>query len=156
MNETEPTRRNETGPRLVVGALIVMFAGAAVTQAGVQVVRRNDVLKMAREGDRDFTTRVEPARRGEISTRDGKLVAANANDYQVGLSYKICPKSRGFFMDLSQVLGLSVADLEDGPARGLNYKSWVCRLTKDQVQEIKRVQKDWRADGLTATAVDSR
>ena len=156
MKERESNRVNGTGARLVVAALIVMFAGAALTQAGVQVMRRDEVLKLAKNGDRDYVTRTEPARRGEIVSRDGKMIAANVNDYEIGISYKLCPKSTGFFMDVAKSTGLNVADLLDGPSRGLTYKSWVQRLSREQALDIKRIQKEWRADGLTAKPIDSR
>lgn len=156
MKEVEPSQMNGTGGRLVIAALAVMFAGAAVTQAGAQVFRRDYVLSMAKQGDKGYVTRTEPARRGEIVTRDGKMVAANVNDYEVGISYKLCPKTDGFFMDVARSTGLSAADLADGPARGVSYRSWTQRLTRDQLQEIKRIQKDWKADGLTARPIDSR
>lgn len=156
MKQAEPNQGNVVGGRLVVAALAVIFGGAIVTQAGAQVIRRQSVLSMAKQGDKGYLTRTEPARRGEIVTRDGKMVAANVNDYEVGLSYKLCPKSDGFFMDVARSTGISAADLADAPARGLSYRSWTQRLTREQVQDIKRIQKEWKADGLTARPVDSR
>jgi len=156
MKEAEPSQMNGLGAKIVVGALGLMFTGAMVTQAGAQVVRRQQVLDMAKQGDKGYVTRTEPARRGEITTRDGKMVAANVNEYEIGLSYKLCPKSDGFFMDVAQSTGLSAADLADAPSRGQTYKSWVQRLSKEQIQDVKRIQKEWKADGLTVRAIDSR
>ncbi|MFX9016021.1 hypothetical protein ABTN29_20270, partial [Acinetobacter baumannii] len=46
--------------------------------------------------------------------------------------------------------------MADAPAKGQTYRSWIQRLSREQVQDIKRIQKDWKADGLTVRAIDSR
>lgn len=130
-------------------AVIVLFGGAAATQAWLQVVARSNVLETARSTHRFTLSRTQFARRGAIYASDGRPLAIDQDAYVLGLNFDRCPKSDAFFIDLSHATGIPASDFEQLALSGSDRKVWHEALGPTQRAAVQQVKREWKADGVS-------
>lgn len=127
----------------------LLFLGAALTQARVQVSHRDEILESAEKTRRFVIQRTEAAKRGTIFTTDGKIVAQSEDAFVLGVDFAKVPHSRGFFMALGSAAGIAPSELEQAVAAKLRSRTWRRRMSNDQAAEVRAVKQSWRADGVS-------
>lgn len=135
---------------LVLGAL---FVGATVTQARVQLFNRDAIVEKSGKFEIEIPER---ARRGTIRSSDGIILAQSRDAYAFGINYLKCPKSPAFFLALGQASGFSQAELMNPALSGVKSRYWNEPVGADKYDAIRKVQKEWRADGLSLDPILKR
>jgi cell division protein FtsI/penicillin-binding protein 2 len=143
---------NKSGPPRAFywtfACVLVAFAFAVYTQARVQVVRRDTVLKMAEEAWLLSRSREIPAERGTIYSADGRILAQSRSLYEFWLFYDRVPCTPGFFMALAEASGVPEARLS-APYRAGKKRAWLEPLDADRYRAVRRVMAEWGADGVS-------
>lgn len=132
------------------------FGLAIFSQANAQVFNRKAIIDHAMDAGRYERERTEPARRGTILSRDGRILAQSVDVYELGLIYDRLPRSPGFFADLAQASGLSIDELSRPSLTGASRRTWTSPLSADRAQDVRSVMKRWRADGISLERVMRR
>lgn len=144
------SNKSERGNARVVGlALASGFVLAGVSQANVQVFRRQEVMNLALERGRYEITQKQEAQRGVIYASDGRVLVQNQDVFEFGLFYDRLPKSPGFFAELSAATGISIDDLRRPSLLGEKSRIWSEPISGGKATMVRKLIKDWRADGLS-------
>ncbi len=140
----------------VGGALTILFVGAGLTQARVQVFDRKEIINKAIETGRYNVELDDIARRGTIRTSDRKVLAQSRDAYEFGIDYTRSPKTPSFFLALGQASGYSQAELMNPALQGARSRYWSESVNADQAKLIRAVMREWKADGVSLKPVLSR
>lgn len=139
--------------RWLVAGFVALFGFTTLTQLNAQILNRGEVLQKAVEAYR-FDVDYEPrARRGTILSADGKVMAESQDASAFSLDYSKVPNSPGFFMALSAASGISVGELQAPALEGARRRNWAHPLPADVTRRIRKVQRDWQADGVSLERV---
>lgn len=118
---------------------------AVATQANLQIVRAHDVSDRVTTGNRMSVAKTVEPPRGRILSRDGVVLAESENVYEFSLHYERLPQSPAFFQALSRASGISTTELKGTSG----VRVWWRAMSPSRAQAISRVQRDWRADGVS-------
>ena len=132
----------------------VLFVAAAMSQARLQIVDRDQTMERAKRTNHLSLTRKDYARRGTILAADGKPLAEDADAYELSLQYNKVPETDAFYMALSQASGIPAsefAQLNNG-----KVAIWPQAISAEQKQAIEKVKTEWRADGVSLRRVERR
>ncbi len=146
MSESKPAR--DYRAPVTAWALLALFVGAGVSQARVQLFKRDEILALAAKTHRWEIVRMEPARRGAILASDGTVLAESTTQFRLGLDSANIPNSPGFYMALSAASGISVTDLKM-LCRSPGTREWPQPISKPIADAIQAVKEDWRANGVS-------
>ena len=142
--------------RLSYAALSIIFLAAAATQAKVQFFGRQEVLDLADESRRYEVEKDEIARRGTIFSADNRVLAQSEDAYELGVRFDRTPQSPGFLLALSQASGLAMTELNPPEKGERQNRTWRQVYSIDKARQIKKVKRDWRADGISLTPLLQR
>ncbi|MBS1714690.1 MAG: penicillin-binding protein 2 [Armatimonadetes bacterium] len=134
-----------------VGAFVV----AGYSQAKLQVVDRQRVLDVADRIAHFDQDKVEVPRRGSVLSSDGKVLAQTEDESELGLNYEKIPSSPAFFMELSSATGIPATELSVRPPKR-NGRVWRTPLTADQARAVRKVRREWSADGVSLESAKGR
>jgi len=144
------SKKSESGNARWVGlALASGFVFAGVSQANVQVFRRQEVMQLALERGRYEIEQKQEAQRGVIYASDGRVLVQNQDVFEFGLFYDRLPRSPGFFAELSTATGISIDDLRRPALLGNKSRIWTEPISGGKAAMVRKLVKDWRADGLS-------
>ncbi|MBS1721867.1 MAG: penicillin-binding protein 2 [Armatimonadetes bacterium] len=133
---------------LVGIGMAVTFVVAGYSQAKVQVFDRKKVLA---EADKlaHFDLEMEvPARRGAITSSDGRILAQSEDSYELGVNYDKIPRSPAFFVSLASATGIPATELSNPPS-DVKGRVWKAPLSADQARRVRQVRREWDADGVS-------
>lgn len=140
-----------------MGAVLIgAFVLAAGSQGYKQVVAKDDVMERARATNRFVVTRTEYARRGSILSADGKVLAQSNDTFELSINYKKVPKSRAFFMAMSEASGIPAIEMLVPAETGGTSRTWQSPMSGARADRIREVKGDWRADGISLRRVPRR
>lgn len=126
-----------------------LFLLAALSQARVQVFRRDDVLDLAQENGRLYVERTDYAERGSILSSDGRVLAQSSETYELGVNFNRTPQSEGFFLALSDAAGIPATELAQAAATKNAAVVYDEPLSALRAKKIEAVKSKWRADGIS-------
>lgn len=152
--------------RIVCVLFGVGFGLAALSQARTQVIGRDSVLEAARKTSRFERSIAQNARRGVITTSDGRVVAQSVGAWEFSLIYareeshggrkqlvNQLPQSPGFFQELAEASGIPEPELAEPMRAGKRNSVWRIPLTDDRADAVAGVRRKWRADGVSLERV---
>lgn len=142
--------------RLTHGLLGLSFLAAAGSQAGVQLFRSDEILKMAGDARRFNVSRTDVARRGSILAADGTVLAQSSDTYELGVNFRKTPESPGFLLDLASASGISAAELEVAAASKNRSMQWRRTFSSERAAAIRAAKTKWRADGVSLAKTTRR
>ena len=148
--------RPSTDRRGLGSVLIGAFVLAAGSQAYKQVVVNSQIIARARETNRFVVTRTEFAQRGSIYSSDGKVLAQSNDCFELSINYKKVPKSRAFFMAMSEASGIPAIEMLVPAESGGKSRTWKQPMSGSRADKIKLVKGEWRADGISLRRVPRR
>ncbi len=133
----------------VGGCILLGFVATGLSQAGVHLWRRDRIMDLAHERGRYELTQTFNAERGTIYSADGRALAQSQDVFEFGLFYDRLPRSPGFFADLSFASGISVHDLRSASLTGKPSRIWTTPISGKQAEQVRKVVKTWRGDGVS-------
>ena len=136
--------------------MVVAFLAAAYSQLRVHVLGRDQIIARALATNRFTVSRVDKARRGAIFTADGKPLAQDEETYEFGVNFKKVPHSQSFFVELGAAADVPASDLAQLAASGAGNRVWKDLVPSRKAQEIRRVKREWRADGVSLAPTGRR
>src|SRR5580658_5509442 len=92
---------------VLYGSVGARFVLAAVSQAKLQILERDNTLKLAVAANRFTQTHVERAARGEILASNGVPLAIDDGSSLLRVDIAKIPHSEAFYMDLGAAAGIS-------------------------------------------------
>jgi cell division protein FtsI/penicillin-binding protein 2 len=133
---------------LPAAAICVGFSLAIVNQLRVQLFGRETVMAAARKVHRLYTEKTLPAKRGDIVSADGRLLARSTNRCRLGIDPKRVPISPAFWNEIARVCGLSAAELLDYATRRGSGNNWDVTLSSQQTEQIEAIRSRYGVDGV--------
>lgn len=124
-----------------------MFAVAGISQARVQLIQRDDILKRATSTDRFLVSRTEFAKRGGILDREGKPLAQDEDTRFLTIQFAKTPKSPAFYMDMAAATGIPATEFA-ALAESKAPVDWKKPIGSAQASAVQDVKQRWRADGV--------
>jgi len=137
-------------------AMAGLFAVAAFSQIKLQTVERKHTLELADKTKRFTSTRVDPARRGSIFSRDGKPLAQDEDSFDLNVQFDKVPKSEAFFMALASASGIPASEFQTLSESGEKQRSWRQPMSAAQFAEVDNLKTEWRADGVSCARTGRR
>lgn len=143
--------------RLILPALL-LIAGFCTVVVRLWAMQVQDYEKYLREGQARLQKSVPvPARRGDITDRNGRPLATSVVTYRLGLTPSRCPESPAFHAAIASVAGVSPAEVSMLLLGNPNACHVVATgLSKEQAAELRALARSWRADGLSLESVSKR
>ncbi len=136
--------------------LALLIGSALVSQGRVHLFARSSILTAAQKTNRFTVGRAEPAKRGTIYFRDGKILAQSEDHYQLGLNFSKVPQSEGFFMALSEASGIAASEMIQASANKVASQFWPEPIGQQQAAAIQQIKFSWRADGISLNDLKRR
>lgn len=149
-------RADDRRTRFLGGVLLMCFVAAAGSQGYKQVIANDDVLRRAEATNRFVVSRTEFARRGDIVSSDGKILAQSNDTFELSLNYARVPRSKAFFMALSEASGIPAVEFSVPAYTEGKNRTWLQAISSDRADRIREVKTAWRADGLSLRRVPRR
>lgn len=137
-------------------AVGVGFLLAALGQARVNVVDRQDILSKGEETSRFMISRTEYAKRGSVLSADGKPLAQDVDIRELTVNFDKVPKSDSFAMDLSAATGIPASEFRALARSGVKTKVWREPIGAESAKRVQRVKSKWRADGVSLARAGKR
>lgn len=122
---------------IAVGTIVLCLG----SQARVQTMPKREFAPGA--------PKAEIVNRGTMISADGEVIAESIRAYELRIDYRRVPQSPGFWAELSAATGLSFAELMDSPQGPIPVRTWQTGLSQADFGAIRRLAKEWRADGLS-------
>ncbi len=143
--------------QLAVGAMALLFGGAAFSQIKLQTWDKASTLKL-RDSSGRFSRKLPIyARRGSILARDGAPLARDVETYEIRLDFRTVPKSEAFFVELSSIIGVPATELRSlALLASKTPSSWSKNLTPTQTKEFGELKGSWRVDGMSLVRSQKR
>ncbi len=135
--------------RAVIWIVGFGFAATALSQANVQIFSASKTLKQAAASNRYFVSKVDFAKRGSVFSSDGKILAQNADTFELSINFSKVPNSPGFFADLASAAGITASELEGMSVGKRKSISWKTPLSLQAARQVQEVKTSWRADGVS-------
>jgi len=133
---------------LVFSLIAVLFLCVLGNQLRVQIIERDKIIALAKAMKRLFVTeRIVPTR-GQIFSRDGKVLASASDTCIFGINRKRVPRTPTFYSEVSAITGISVAELMDFDSDSQRGGVWEAELSREQVSRLLEVKSRYLADGL--------
>lgn len=139
--------------KLVLGAL---FLAAVVSQAKLQTVERDHTIELGNKAKLYEFTQEEIAARGTIFSADGRALAKDERVYDLNVTFADCPRSDGFWLDLSKATGIPATEFSMMADSGARARLWPQSVAEDQKQEIDKVRSSWHAGGVSLISAGYR
>lgn len=136
--------------------LLAAFGVAAISQARVHLVAGPEIEARARASGKWDDDRVELARRGTIYSADGMVLAQSSRGYTLGINYSQVPKSKAFFLALSEASGIPAMELSVPAYTDGKPQLWKRPFSDSVADRIRRVRTFWHADGVSLTPIPKR
>lgn len=133
-----------------------LFAVTVVTQSRLHLWQREDTIKLANATGRFIVNREDYARRGQISTSDGKPLAFDQDVFELSVDFRKAPRTDGFFVALAEAAGVPATELALASAAGKRRLLWRDPLTESQAERANQVKSAWRADGVSLRRIQRR
>lgn len=133
-----------------------LFAITALTQARLHLWQRDETLALANSTGRFIVNRTEYARRGQITSADGKALAFDQDVFELSVEFARSPRTDGFFVAIGEAAGVPATELALASAAGKKRIIWREPLTEAQADRTNRVKSAWRADGVSLRRIQRR
>ncbi|HWP31227.1 MAG TPA: penicillin-binding protein 2 [Fimbriimonadales bacterium] len=130
---------------MLLAALFVCVLG---NQARVQLLERNEIIALAKERKRLFVTETIIPTRGEIFSKDGKVLASASDTCLFGINRELVPRTPTFFFEVSSITGVSAAELMDFDSDSQRGGVWEVELSRDKIARLLEIKSRYLADGL--------
>ncbi len=144
-------------PGWVPAMAILAFGVAAASQAKVQIFGREKTIEQGKKSGRYLVETKLTAKRGSITSSDGKALAEDDMASEFGINFDKVPRSPGFFMDLAEATGIPAAEFEQlANSPDVHSRYWRDPMSAEQTRAILKVQDRWKADGISIRRVGER
>lgn len=130
--------------------LVAGFGLAAFSQIKLQTSERQRTLYLAQRAHRYIQVQTDRAHRGAILAANGRPLARDEDAYDLNIDYSECPRSPGFWLDVSSACGVPATELEEAAAAGVKNRTWAGAVAPAERDKLARVCADWHADGVSA------
>lgn len=138
---------------VICGAL---FLASAIAQSRVHFFQQGEIISVASRNHKLTLKQRDPAKRGVIVSRDGKVLAEDDEGFEFSLDLTKVPQSPGFFTALSAASGIPASEFLDLASRGAKRAYWNVPMTPVQAARIREVMTAWSADGVSVAASGRR
>ena len=124
----------------IIYILVSIFALAVMAKiVHVQFFDENIEAKIEKQENKE---NVEPPKRGDIYSRDGKLLACSVPKYRIGFHYKSYKKGDTLFQNNANKLASSLAEIYDSIAKANNSTSKSKKYYLDKLYRAKKLYED--------------
>ncbi|MBA2307049.1 penicillin-binding protein 2 [Candidatus Dependentiae bacterium] len=132
------------------------FVWVGLNQVRLQVFGRTKILEAAKDAHRLFASEDLLARRGDIYSSDGRILARSTNSQRMGIDPEAVPTSPALWTSVARITGLSAAELMDFVSRRGRANDWDVVLSSQQAVQLNRVRAKYGADGLWVKPAGAR
>lgn len=136
--------------------VVGLFTVTGFSQVHTQVIRRGEIMRLAKDSNRWVVERRDIARRGVITSADGVVLAQSEDSFELSLDLRNVPRTAGFAVALSEAAGVSAGEITDAVQRGIKRLAWSTLLGPTQAAKVEKVRMDWRANGVSLRRTTAR
>lgn len=136
--------------------MVLLFGGAVLSQLKLQVIQGDAVEAQAIKSRRFTTTLPDPAKRGAILAADGRALALDEDAYELNIQFEKAPRSDGFYMKLAEATGIPASEFLEFATSGVKSRSWLQPVNRAQKEQVDKLKKFWKVDGISLTKVERR
>jgi cell division protein FtsI/penicillin-binding protein 2 len=151
-----PAARRRLRTRWLGWTFGALFAATALAQARLHTWQQEDTLRRAKATGRFIVERIDHARRGQIVSADGTVLAFDQDAFELSVDFRRLPRTDPFFVALGEASGVAASELAVAAAAGRRSLLWREPLTMVQAQRTEAVKRAWRADGVSLRRIQRR